>query len=250
MSPAASGAGKLAALLGKDARGVARDGFLLFMLGYGILIAGLLRILAPRVPLDDFGLLVAPAAPLIAALLAGDVLGFSLIEEREARTWLLLRVLPLPERSLQGYLIGAATALGLASAGLATAVYGQPIVRPWLFGWALLACAQSTPLMMLFLGAFASNKIEGLALGKLSGIVTAAPILAFVVPAPWHRLLWWDPWYWLYLALLRSQASDDALAAAPVLMPSLSDAALVAIPIALSLVACAWLVRRFRRVAA
>jgi hypothetical protein len=118
------------------------------------------------------------------------------------------------------------------------------------FAAALVACALSAPLMMLLLGATASNKIEGLAISKFSGTVTALPILAFVVPAPWHVLLWWDPWYWIYLALLRGHADDAALAAAPLVLPPVPDLALAAIPAALCIAACAGLARRFRRLAA
>ncbi len=249
MSEAVATSSKLAALLAKDARGILRDRLLIFLVGYGLLLAAVLRVVIPWIPVENLPLLVAPAAPFIGTLLVGTVLGFALVDEREAGTWLLLRVLPLSEASLGAYLLGVTTATALVSGAACAAIYGQPVERPALYAAALLTTALGAPAMAFFLGSLASNKIEAMALGKLSNIPVSAPLLAFVLPAPWHLALAWSPFYWLYLALLRSSAPEHVLATVPLTWPAVPDAALVAIPALLLLAASALLARRFRRVA-
>lgn len=240
---------RLAALLAKDARGILRDRLLLFLVGYGVVIAAVLRWGVPLLPVEGLRLFVAPAAPLIGILLVGTVLGFALVEERESGTWLVLRVLPLSDASLGAYLFSVSAGVGLVSGLACAAVYGQAIERPGLYAASLLAASLGSPLVAFSMGALASNKIEAMAIGKLFNLPMAAPILAFVLPAPWHALLWWSPFYWIYLALLRSMATEDGLRSAPLVLPDMPDGVLVAIPVLLLAAACIPLLRRFRSVA-
>ncbi|MAE93473.1 MAG: hypothetical protein CL910_02305, partial [Deltaproteobacteria bacterium] len=240
---------RLAALLAKDLRGIVRDRLLLFLLGYGVVIAAVLRLVLPLVPVENLGIYVAPAAPLIGILLVGSVLGLGLVDERESGTWLLLRVLPVSDASLGAYLCSVAAGVGLVAGVACALVYGQPVERPLLYGAALLSASLGAPALAFFIGSLASNKIEAMAIGKLANIPMAAPILAFVLPAPWHLFLWWSPSYWIYLALLRGAAPEAALRDASLVIPELPDAAFVAIPVLLLVGSGVPLVRRFRVVA-
>lgn len=235
---------KLGALLARDLRVVVRDPLLVLLVFYGLVIAAVARFVVPLIPVDDLGLYLAPAVPLIGVLLVGSIFGLLIVEERESRTWLLLRVLPVSDTSLTGYLFLLTAALALISAFASAAVYGQPVVRPAVWAGGIAAAALCAPLLAFSLGAVASNKIEAMALGKAMNLPVVLPILAFVVPDPWHRLLWWDPFYWVYLALLRGHASGAALEAAPLVDPALSDALVIGVAIVLILAACAALVRR------
>lgn len=239
----------VATLLGKDARAIARDRFLLFMLGYGVLISLALRLLWPFVDLPHLQLYLAPAAPMLGSLLAGTVLGFSLIEERETRTWLLLRTVPLTPRTLGVYFIGGATALGIV-VGLACAVaFGAPVERPALYLPLVVANGLAAPLLMLFLGAFASNKIEGLAMGKIGSSASAAPVLFFLLPAAWFGVVAWSPWSWLYVGLLRAHATDDQLAALSISLPPVPDWSTWAVPVILCIALSGLFARRYLRLA-
>ena len=236
-------------LLTKDARAISRDRFLLFMLGYGVLISLALRFLVPLFDaLPHLALYVAPAAPMLGSLLAGTVLGFALIEERETRTWLLLRVVPLTGRTLALYFVGGGALLGLTIGLACAAAYGAPVVRPGLYALLLLANALAAPLLMLFLGAFAANKIEGLALGKIGSSASATPLLLFLLPAAWFPALAWSPWTWLYLGFLRAHATDAELAELAIRAPAVPDWSTWGLPVILCSVISTIFARRYRRV--
>jgi fluoroquinolone transport system permease protein len=238
---------RVAALLSKDVRGIARDPFLFFLLLYGAVLALAMRLAEPWLP-GDAPLYLAPAAPFIGSLLAGTVLGFALIEERESGTLQLMRVVPKGARVQAIYLIGATLLLSLVSALLCTALYGRPIVRPELYAPLILVVALGGPTLMLFYGALASNKIEGLAMGKMTNVVIAVPILLFLVPASWHWTLYWSPWTWLYLGLLRAHATDAELAALGMRFPSVPEGVYWLIPLVVCSAVCAAFGRRLRRV--
>jgi hypothetical protein len=249
MSAGVHGTEKLSALLSKDLRAILRDRLLVFLIAYVTLLAVVARLVIPLVPIDGLGLYLAAAIAMSGVLMVGAVLGFLIVEEREARTWLLLRVLPVSDAALGGYLFLLSAGVGLAAGTACVAIYGHPVLHPGLLAAGLAVAALGAPLYTLLLGTLASNKIEAMALGKLVNLPVAVPILAFVVPAPWHVLLWWSPWYWIYLALLRSQATATTLEAAPLANPAVPDALALAIPAVLLAAGTVALARRFRIVA-
>ena len=79
-----------------------------------------------------------------------------------------------------------------------------------------------------------------------ASILLLVPALIFVVPTSWQPLLWWCPWYWIYLGLVRSFAGDTALPAAghwpghPLWLVAL-------VPVALCAAAVVGLARRYAR---
>jgi predicted permease len=107
MSAGVESGGKLTALLAKDLRGILRDRLLFFLLAYSVVLAAIARVVVPLIPVEGLGLYLAPAVVIIGTLLVGSVLGLLLVDEREAKTWLLLRVLPVSDASLGLYLLGA-----------------------------------------------------------------------------------------------------------------------------------------------
>lgn len=237
----------ISALVTRDARSILRDPLLFFLLVYASLIALVTRLAVPYIPVEGIGLLLAPAVVIIATLLSGVVLGLSLVEERETQTWLLFRVLPAGGRTFVTYLITAAVTVAFVSAAICALVYGRPVVHPGVFFGALAAAAMGSPVFLLFLGAYASNKIEALAMQKIAGSITTVPILIFLLPAGWQWALWWNPWYWIYLGLLRGWATAADLRAAGIPVPVDADVAYSAIPIAMCLACCTLLARRYER---
>ena len=61
---------------------------------------------------------------------------------------------------------------------------------------AAVAAAPVAPLYALFLGAFASNKVEGFALMKAAGVLAVPPLAAFFVRSAWQTAFGVVPLYW------------------------------------------------------
>ncbi|MNE62362.1 hypothetical protein D3C80_1576370 [compost metagenome] len=75
-------------------------------------------------------------------------------------------------------------------------VFSGRFEHPWGNLAILLLLALEAPCFTLFLAAFAANKVEGLALSKISGLFIAGAVFVFFVPGPWQLLGIWLPSYW------------------------------------------------------
>jgi len=53
----------------------------------------------------------------------------------------------------------------------------------------LLIAALEAPIMTLFLGAFANNKVEGITLSKAMGIMFVAPVVVYFLESNWQYLV-------------------------------------------------------------
>jgi fluoroquinolone transport system permease protein len=190
-----SRSGWLAAYARMDLRAVTRSAMLLLILVGPILLAAALRVGYPLLAGEvaaRFGVELAAYRPLLLAalvvlhvpMLCGMVGALLVLDDIDDRTLLVLRVSPV---TLQRYLAyrGAVVA-GLAAGSLVIAAplsglaswSALPAMLP-----ALGLAALQAPLIMLATAAYASNKVEGLALIKvIGGIVTG------IAPA-----MWWLP---------------------------------------------------------
>lgn len=238
---------KVSSLLWKDARSIYRDGFLLLLVFYPPVLSLGLRFGIPWIPVEHIELYLAPAPVMIASLHIGILLGFGLIEEREFQTFLLLRVLPLPQRMLFGYVAGT-TGLLAFLVGLCDAMlYGQPIAQPLMFGGLIIANAFTAPLIVLLLGVAAANKLEGFAVSKILGGVLFVSALPFVLPLPWQLLVAWIPFYWLYLGLLQAYAEGSQLMSLAVYWPGFPRWSFVVVPVVINLAGSLFLIQQYQR---
>ncbi|WP_309123256.1 hypothetical protein [Paenibacillus sp.] len=206
-----------------DAKQTLRDPMLLFMTAAPLLILAALRYAAPYglslLPGDPgpgapvFAALVSAVALLLVPLLPGTMAGLLLLDERDERLAAVLAVTPLRKSGYFGYRLafpfvlsaGYAAALPTASGLLPAAASGFALVP------SILAAAALAPMFAVLMGALAANKLEGLAVSKLSGWVVFAPgLLLAPEPAQWVGAL--VPTYWIAKSYV-SAASGDVAAA-------------------------------------
>lgn len=206
---------RFAALWVRDARGIRRDAFLVFLCLYVPALAVGLRAGLPVVAIGDLDLYLAPWVVVFGGTSVGMIFGFQLVEERESGAAVALRVTPLSPGDYFAYLSLTTGVLGFALGGVAAVLYGLPVRSLPHFLVALAASAAIAPLAALFLGAIARNTVEALALAKVGSMLSLTPALLFVLPPAWQTLLAWSPHYWVTRALLRAYASDERLAALP-----------------------------------
>jgi fluoroquinolone transport system permease protein len=211
-----------------DAVSVYRDSLLRWIVALPILIALVGRFFLPiiierleetlHITVGQFYPVVMSYALLTTApAMCGMVVGFLLLDERDDRTLLALRVTPL---STINYLIWRLSMPMLTSIVITLVVFPLAgMENPGLIRLSISALAASplAPLMALALATVAENKVQGFALVKASGLFLVAPLVANFVHSSWQiafgiipvywsaRLLWafqqGEPSPWIYLAV-------------------------------------------------
>lgn len=209
----------LRALMDADSRLLWRDPLLGWILLMPFGMALLLRLLIPRTGealLAANGFELAPYHPLImggylmtAPAIVGMVIGFLLLDERDARTLMALRVTPLSMRRYLAYRI----ALPL-TVGILTTIAGYPLIgiSPLPFASLVpiaIVAGLWAPLLALMLGTAAPNKVAGFAVMKVLNSVNLVPIAAFFLPMPIQFVAGVLPAYWPMRALWSATAGED-----------------------------------------
>ncbi len=68
----------------------------------------------------------------------------------------------------------------------------------------VLLAAMITPIIALFLANFSNNKVEGLAIGKATGVILIVPFLTYIFKSNWLFLLSAFPTFWVSKAFMKS----------------------------------------------
>ena len=190
-------------LLTSDAMNVSRDPMLIFAIVLSIVPAiafALTREAMNEAALAAFGVdeisrYVALVVLVLPAALIGWVTGFLLLEDRDDGVLLAVDVTPVGK---SGFLLYRVTVTALIGAAITAAAI--PLVVPAIgleAGILLVAAvAVESVLAAVILPAIARNKVEGLALTKLTNIAAIIPLVA-IVPSPWRFLASLVPTYWI-----------------------------------------------------
>jgi len=190
-------------LISSDAVNISRDPTLLFATLLSVvptIIAATLWTTANAAVEAQFGLAgfmgyMVPFISCLPPLLIGWVTGFLFLEDRDDGPLMALDVTPVGKAgffayrvSVTAFIAAAITLLAwfllLAESGLGMAILLMVLV-------ALEAVAAA-----LVLPAIARNKVEGLALTKVTNLLSVAPLIA-IVPSPWRYLAAPIPTYWV-----------------------------------------------------
>lgn len=208
----------ITALIGADSRLLWRDPLLAWMLLVPVGLGLLLRVLLPagrEALLATGGVDLAAYYPLIlggyvmsAPGIVGMIVGFLLLDERDARTLTALRVTPLSIRRYLAYRISVPLI-----AGIATTVACYPLVGVVAlpFGTIVaiaLVAGLWAPLLALVLATAAPNKVAGFAVMKVLNSINLLPVVAFFLPVPLQYVFGVLPPYWPMRALWSASAGD------------------------------------------
>ncbi|HEV7435287.1 MAG TPA: hypothetical protein VGO22_10510 [Pseudorhizobium sp.] len=182
---------------------VSRDPMLLFAITLSLVPAVafvLSRDAMDEAALAAFGMeaishFVGPVVLVLPATLIGWVTGFLLLEDRDDGVLLAVDVTPVGKA---GFLLYRVTVAALISGAITT--LATPHVVPGInLGLSILivaAVAVQAVLAATILPAVARNKVEGLALTKLTSIAAIVPLVA-AIPSPWRLLGGIVPTYWV-----------------------------------------------------
>jgi fluoroquinolone transport system permease protein len=207
------------ALIYADSRLLWRDPLLGWILVLPIGLALLLGLLIPRVQealLAGVGFDLTPYHPLVmggylmtAPGMVGMVIGFLLLDERDARTLTALRTTPLSMQQYLAYRVALPLLLGTASTLIGYPLTGlTPLALPSLLPVAVVA-GFSAPILALVLAIAAPNKVAGFAVVKVMNAVNLLPVVAYFVPRPLQFIAGILPTYWPMRALWSAAAGES-----------------------------------------
>ena len=189
-----------------DGRNIRRDSMLRWMFVAPLLIAVIFRWLIPWAAdaiLQQLAFDLTPYFPmlygylvLVAPVLAGVVVGFLLLDERDDETILALQVTPMSINNYLSYRLGVPTAISIFLAPIVLVLAGwQDVSVAGMFLIGILA-APLAPMFALILITLAPNKVQGFAIMKGLGLFLVAPLLAWFVNMPLQLLFGILPTYW------------------------------------------------------
>lgn len=203
-----------------DARNVRRDALLRWLILAPVGLAAAVRWVMPGLltavsaiihvdlmpyfpPLMSFGLII------LVPYLAGMVIGFLLLDQKDDGTLLALQVTPLPLRLYLAYRLSAPMLVSVVMTLIAAPLSGivDLGVGPLLL--VAVGAAPTAPLFALALTAVAQNKVQGLALTKTAGVFMLPPMIAYFVTANWQIVLGLVPTYWPAKMLWTAQAGQS-----------------------------------------
>ncbi len=189
-----------------DLKSIRRDPMLRWLIVYPVFIAVLVRWGTPALALwlaRNYRFDLTPYYPLLMSLvllmtpmLAGIVIGFILLDQRDDQTLAALAVTPLTLRGYFVYRTVTPVAVSFMVTLLVFSIAGLLSIGLIRLAAAALGSALLAPLYAASLAAFASNKVQGFALSKAFGLLFVPPVLAYFVQSPWQLLFGLDPLYW------------------------------------------------------
>lgn len=202
-------------LLAADAKSIWRDPILGIALAMCLGLAPGLAAFSGSIDalvLGQFGLAAAsrlfvPFVLVLPAMLVAWIVGFLLLEDRDDGALLAIAVTPVGQRAFFAWRAAVAAILA-ALFSLYGSVLLAPDLSPLLHAYLALLVGVEAVAAAVILPALARNKVEGLALTKLTNFAAIIPFMA-LLPAPWRYLGSIVPTYWLGEMLLLP--ADEAL---------------------------------------
>lgn len=203
---------KIIALSLGDLRNITRDAVLMMSILGPLILALTIKFVMPWIQevvlaqlsynlSQDFAFIMSFLI-LMVPMMIGMLTGFMILEERDEDLLTYFSVTPL---SKSGYLIYRLISPIVISLIL-TLVLLQltSLIKIDLLQLLpiILLASLGAPIIALFMTSFAQNKVEGLALGKISGILPFAALAAYFIKSNWQLLAGVFPSYWISKAFL------------------------------------------------
>ncbi|MBB3114742.1 fluoroquinolone transport system permease protein [Paenibacillus phyllosphaerae] len=209
---------KYRALLVTDTRQIMTDPMLMASLFGPLLLLAIARFFFPLLSdwferqyqfvLTEYTDFFAAFLLLFIPLLPGSMVGLLMLDERDENMIAYYAVTPLSRVGYFRYRLFLPCLLTLLLSSAFILYSGITHLQiESLYIVALLVL--EAPMIALFLVSFASNKVEGLAMTKASGLLFAGPIVAFFVPEPWTYAGAWIPTFWTTQSYLAGIAENS-----------------------------------------
>lgn len=210
-----------------DRKLAGRDRFVLLMFGLAVYITLVLRFGLPWLdgylraegilPNETFAFALADLYPMIAAffalfqgaLIAGTIVGFMLLDEKEAGTLQVMLTTPVPFATYLGYRVAVPTLLAWVMVLVMAYGLGQALLPLGPMLVLASGAALTAPIIALFYAIFAENKVQGFAMSKFVGLFGWTILGGWFVAEPWQWLLGLFPPFLISKAFWMAHAGAD-----------------------------------------
>ena len=203
---------KFVTLAWGDLKNISRDSFLVMIYCIPIFIAVLFhfgiplvsRLVSQWLDLTEYYRFIMSFLAFITPSFVGMIMGFILLDERDEDILSYIAVTPLSKAGYLGYRIISPMFISIIVTYLVLFIAHLspvPVIR--LIPVVIMA-AMEAPILALFLAAFANNKVEGLAVYKLTSLIYLAPAVGYFIKSGWAYLAGILPPFWISKAFLAS----------------------------------------------
>ncbi|PKK97557.1 MAG: hypothetical protein CVV58_00665, partial [Tenericutes bacterium HGW-Tenericutes-3] len=134
---------------------------------------------------------------LMNGFMYGAVVGFTLLDDQDDKVLLSLRITPIKVRYYVLIKLSLSYIFGFITTSLLIVTTGFVETTSLLdILFILILAPMQAPILALIINSFATNKIEGFVVMKMSGIILIAPIAALFVSNWTELLLGFLPGFW------------------------------------------------------
>jgi fluoroquinolone transport system permease protein len=201
-------------LIRADLVRIARDPMFILLCALPLASAGSVRLWAPagfaRLPASMDPGVSANAAIAVLLLLTpmmfGFVIGLMLLDERDEGVLTAVALTPVGRTGFLAYRMAAPTAWSGIAAVTVALLAGLVAFAPQRLAALALLAGLQTPLLALFLAAYAPDKVRGMALAKVGSVLIGLGALAVLAPDPWLWLAAPSPHFWLVRLVIVREA--------------------------------------------
>ena len=196
---------KALVLVKTDFKNIFRDRSLLVIFFVPLIIAMILRFLPPIYEsyfpvMIEYRALILGVFAVLVSLLAGFLLTFVMLDEKDQSLFPVFRITPFSFEQLTRYRVAVMgvssfvfTLVLIEASGTVNMRFYQEILLSAI-------CSLAGPTYALLILGLAHNKIEGVTYYKLLNTLMALPIIGLFMDSAWRYLFGILPYFWIYLA--------------------------------------------------
>lgn len=177
-----------------------RDKMYMFLLIYPLIMALIAYFLVPYLrELDSqmAGDIVTLVFILMNSFMFGAITGFTLLDDQDDKVLLSLRITPINVKYYVFIKLAVSYLLGILATILLVLVTGFLSNASFIdFIYIILLASMQGPIFALLINCFATNKVEGFVIMKLSGIILLVPIAALFLTNWTELFLGILPGFW------------------------------------------------------
>jgi fluoroquinolone transport system permease protein len=177
-----------------EIKNLLRDEMMRVMLFYPLVLGGLVRLLINRDLLtEQFANVTAIVLVVLAAGFDfGMIAGFSLLDDRDDQVLLSIRMSPVSLNLYLWFKVGFAFLMAVGASLATMLISGSFAISPLQMLLVALLAAMQVPINAFLVSTLASNRAEGLAAIKVTGILVLLPVVAWF-------LLDWKQWLFAFV---------------------------------------------------